>query len=269
MTPLATRIARELAKPVYSRRIEGCGANSLVQHFNGIHCFEVSEVIKTARDLHFKQLEDPLPKERLFYPAPKTWIEWRDTWTINAFLLFQPEPPRAPVILHASSDLGCKDFYVVKTSTNALGHWPHRTHTYESADAELRWNARWQWMIEISSREPIAALLALINTPQIVGRRQHMPSRAQEYEVMKRRGSGVQFPLRAWTEIRLEITPPRDAMLDEPHEAHLTGAKARHFVRQHLRIQHGKLVTVKAHWRGDAALGIKQSRYTVTASGGL
>jgi hypothetical protein len=73
------------------------------------------------------------------------------------------------------------------------------------------------------------------------------------------------FPLRAWTEIVLEVTPPSEAGALDPGEAHLTGRRALHFCRQHLRIRGGRLELVKAHWRGDAAIGIKQSRYRVAA----
>ena len=63
------------------------------------------------------------------------------------------------------------------------------------------------------------------------------------------------------TEIKLEITEPVDASHDPSMEAHYTGDRALHFCRAHLRIRLGKLEIVRSHWRGDASLGIKQSRY--------
>lgn len=103
--------------------------------------------------------------------------------------------------------------------------------------------------------------LAFINSPRIIGRRQHMPHRGLERELLRQQKVIGKFPLHAWTEIVLEVTPPKEADGQHEYEAHLTGKRALHFVRAHLRIRDGKLSFVKAHWRGDAALGIKQSRY--------
>jgi hypothetical protein len=106
------------------------------------------------------------------------------------------------------------------------------------------------------------SLLALINSPRIIGRQQHMPSRVLEQKLT--RGFGVgKFPLHAWTEIKLEVAKPIEIDDGEPHEAHLTGRRALHFVRKHLRLWNGELIYVTSHWRGDPALGIKQSRYRV------
>jgi hypothetical protein len=34
-----------------------------------------------------------------------------------------------------------------------------------------------------------------------------------------------------------------------------------HFCREHLRVVGGRLVRVRAQWRGDATLGVAQSTY--------
>lgn len=105
--------------------------------------------------------------------------------------------------------------------------------------------------------------LAFINSPKIIGRRQHMPHKGLERELLKNQKVIGSFPLHAWTEIALDVTPPKEAAGQHEFEAHLTGRRALHFVRSHLRIREGRLQFVKSHWRGDAALGIRQSRYTV------
>lgn len=108
------------------------------------------------------------------------------------------------------------------------------------------------------------AILAIINSPRIVGRRTHRPHAGLQRALRRARGLGVgKFPLRGWTEIILEITPPQVDVSGRVHETRLTGRRALHFVRQHLRIRNGGLELVSAHWRGDAALGIKRSRYKV------
>ena len=108
-------------------------------------------------------------------------------------------------------------------------------------------------------------MLAIINSPKIIGRRQHMPHRGLERALIAKQKAIGKFPLHAWTEIQLKVTPPKDMSSDAPAEDHLTGQKALHFCRAHLRVRMGRLEVVRAHWRGDAALGIKRSRYKVTA----
>ena len=116
---------------------------------------------------------------------------------------------------------------------------------------------------------PMGALMAyaelamiLINSPHIIGRRQHMPHAGLERQ-LTRGLAGGKFPLHAWTEIKLQVAKPVEIDDGEPHEAHLTGRRALHFVRKHIRIRLGQLEYVSAHWRGDPSIGIKRSRYTV------
>jgi hypothetical protein len=111
----------------------------------------------------------------------------------------------------------------------------------------------------------LLAFLLFINTPRVVGRRQHTPHRGLQKRLLKERGPIGRFPLNGWTEILLHVTPPHDAFGDDCAEAHLTGQRALHFCRAHLRVRLGRLEFVRSHWRGDASLGVKQSRYRVTA----
>jgi hypothetical protein len=99
----------------------------------------------------------------------------------------------------------------------------------------------------------------LINSPKVIGRRQFMP-----HKVLVKNFTGGSFPLHAWTEIRLEVSKPPEIDDGGPHEARLTGRRALHFCRAHLRIRYGQLEYVSPHWRGDPSVGIKQSRYIVT-----
>jgi hypothetical protein len=109
----------------------------------------------------------------------------------------------------------------------------------------------------------LVALLAMINTPRVVGRRQHMPHAGLQKALARARQMVGKSPLRAWSEIVLEVTPPDLHHDEDPRELRLSGAKALHFVRAHLRIRLGHLELVSSHWRGDPALGIKQTRYRV------
>jgi hypothetical protein len=104
--------------------------------------------------------------------------------------------------------------------------------------------------------------LDLINTPGLIGMRQHDPHRGLARRLSTIRGGS--YPLRGWSEVVLK----HQTRIAEPGER-LTGAtfhKCLHFVRSHLRhYQDGKVTVIPAHWRGDPALGIKRTRYLVAA----
>lgn len=72
-------------------------------------------------------------------------------------------------------------------------------------------------------------------------------------------------PARDWTEIKLQINKPADIDDGQPHADRVTGQRALHFCRSHLRVKRGKLEYVRSHWRGDASLGIRRSTYKVAA----
>jgi hypothetical protein len=106
--------------------------------------------------------------------------------------------------------------------------------------------------------------LAIINSPRIIGRRVHQPHKGLARE-LKRRDIGI-GQLLPWHEIKLEVTKPRDIYDGEQHEDVITGRRALHFCRKHLRLCHsGTLTYVREHWRGDPAFGIRRGRYHVTA----
>jgi hypothetical protein len=104
--------------------------------------------------------------------------------------------------------------------------------------------------------------LDLINTPGLVGLRQHDPHRGLARKLYAARSGS--YPLRGWSEIVLKH---QTRIADETE--HHTGAtyhKCLHFVRSHLRhYRDGKVTVIPAHWRGDPALGIKRTRYLVAA----
>jgi hypothetical protein len=125
-----------------------------------------------------------------------------------------------------------------------------------SAEREKLFDANY-----VMHEECLLIFLALINTPRIIGRRQHMPHKSLEAKLSRLGFAAGKYPLHAWNEIRLEVGIPRDLSDEASTEAHLTGRKALHFCRSHIRIRLGRIEIVRAHWRGDAAVGIKRSRY--------
>jgi hypothetical protein len=180
-----------------------------------------------------------------FLPAPKTWIEFKDPRLRMGFFLADVAPNRVSVLCF--HDNNPEPFFAgyLHTDTASVETPPDCDPQYGKAI------------------QTACLFLMLINTPKIIGRQQHMPSRVLERKLTKGFGVG-KFPLHAWTEIQLHVAKPIEIDDGQPHEAHLTGQRALHFVRKHIRVRRGQLEYVSAHWRGDPAIGIKRTRYTVT-----
>lgn len=260
MTPLAHRIVKELTLPKRRRTFDDKA--NLLAHMDDIHCFDVSDIFEMASDLSRDMIEgNRVPTETLgFLPAQRTWIEWsypdgnrwgvllegrtdddvvRCTWAATKGRAFASNPVVGRLLLSPKS---------------WSGEFPA---PYEDGSATVETMKGWLgWLY---------AVLAIINTPRVIGRRQHMPHRGLERRLTRALGVQGRFPLNAWTEIKLQVASTRDASGDASTEAHLTGLRALHFCRAHLRIRLGRLEFVSSHWRGDASIGIKQSRYKLTA----
>jgi hypothetical protein len=234
-----------------------------------IHCFEVSGVFELANELgarwHDLLLDDdgkvyvndvPPETKLAFLPAPKTWIEFVGRPN-------EGKGYRCALLLEEAGN----DLFLVTMADGEPG-WlrsfkePMVMPSYKRADFSLHWfqNCPMSRAWQITTQLRIFALLALINSPKVIGRVQHMPHRR-----LVKAFAGGSFPLHAWTEIKLDVAKPLGIDDGEPHEARLTGRRALHFCRAHIRIRLGLLEYVSAHWRGDPSIGIKQSRYVVEA----
>ncbi|TIV65184.1 MAG: hypothetical protein E5V86_12835 [Mesorhizobium sp.] len=241
MTPLAQRLVRQAIGDPSDETIPD--RDGLGTYLLEAHCFEISEIWAAARELS----EDPkfVPDDLTasFLPAPLTWLEFKFFESRIGFLIIEKDG----------------GFRLLRAMAACRGRQP-------GDGSPGRYD-----IIDRSEVKPgdesafILTVLAMINTPKIIGRRQHMPHRGLEKRLLGKRPNIGKFPLKAWTEILLHITPPKDASADAATEAHLTGSKALHFCRAHLRIRLGHLERVRAHWRGDPSLGIKRSRYKVAA----
>jgi hypothetical protein len=135
---------------------------------------------------------------------------------------------------------------------------PQRSMEHRNTDGQVR-----RFEQPVSSVDDFVhyALLALINTPRIIGQRVHFPHQRIEREKLAKLKLTGKFPLRAWTEIVLKVGLPDDRSGDSSRETHLTGERCLHFCRTYLRIRYGAVEYVEGHWRGDPALGMKRSRY--------
>lgn len=257
MTPIPQLITKDCLLPLKQRRF--CID---LKFLDGFHFFEASEVADAAFDLAQRTVPRKLVGKLAFLPAPKIWIEVRvgsRSCDRVAYLLEQDGDAAKVrlVILNPDGMIEKSDnlMWLPLVSADAIG-----TYSLDTSG----WSLQRDDAAPDSLASVLYAYLALINTPRIIGRRQHMPHRGLERRLIQQRPAVGKFPLRAWTELLLRVTPPQ--IDDTPsREAHLTGQRARHFVRCHLRIRLGQLELVSAHWRGELALGIKQTRYKVAA----
>jgi hypothetical protein len=106
------------------------------------------------------------------------------------------------------------------------------------------------------------ALLGMINTPRIFQRIVHQPHSGLNRKMVAAKPLLGKFPLGAWTEILLKVPAPEDGPKSvSGAEGYLSGERALHWCRAHLRYRLGQWEIVSDHWRGNPAIGIKQSRY--------
>ena len=269
MTPLAHQLAKQLLLRPQDRQhswVVPQNSQFLRSALEGIHCFEVTECLPLTEEIQrlaaraAKQSEEHLDAmfgSYTFLPAPKTWLEWRQPSQLaprTALLVEQipdeegrpPNRARCTVFTHAMA-FGAGEIVQLTAAYGTIDTLPTVKGLSGSGTA-----------LQLAMM-----MLLLINSPKVIGRRQHMPHAGLERKLTQSFGVGT-FPLHDWTEILLEVNKPLEIDDGEPHEAHLTGKRALHFCRKHIRIRLGRLEYVSAHWRGDPAIGIKRSRYTVT-----
>jgi len=245
MTPLAQRITKELTLPLKDRTFND--EAGLLSRLDDVHCFEVSEVFVLA-----EQMVSDLEKrgewldDYAFLPAPKTWMEINTELGRIGWLMEQREGSDSIILRLANSQ-----------KSNA-----QIEHLWSGKSAGLNAVVGGEYS---RHRRLIIALLAMINTPRLLGRKQHMPHRGLERRLAKAKGLVGKFPLHAWTELKLSISDIGKRADGTEHEAHYTGEKCLHFCRTHLRVRNGRLERVSAHWRGNPALGIKRTRYKLAS----
>lgn len=279
MTPLAGQLMRmpkeyfvtsTWGRGIYGKDYAGnrfgdVEAKALREQLYQAHCFEYSEVAKQVGALAERLHDGEAISERLrFLPAPICWMETGGRACRSALLLIAQGNGTARVVW-------VKEDQVPEDKYGDRWRWGH--------SASVMGNIRIFEGPEAPSKDrfPIAdeekfvaelplALLALINTPRVVMREQRMPHAGLQRRLARERGMVGKFPLRAWTELKLKIGAP-EVHSGKPIEAMLTGRRCLHFCRMHLRLRCGHLELVKAHWRGEAALGIKQTRYRLQPPG--
>lgn len=270
MTPLAERFVRRMTLPLKDQEpLISQDADVAADEIFDIHCFECTELHRVVSGIIKSEDKCKAGFSVAFLPAPKTWVEWEMDCTdfkmrIAVLFVEGSDKKSFESFLYAGADdgPGLSAFDLALGQLNAgdnaiytfTQHFPDLMEDIEPGFSELS-SAAWILMTAL-------CFVALINTPRIFGRRQYMPSRKLEKRIAKKFGG--QFPLHAWHEIKLEVTKPTEIDDGEPHEAHLTGERAFHFCRAHLRFKNGRVEFVTAHWRGNRNRGIRNARYVVS-----
>jgi hypothetical protein len=308
VTPLATRVAHELALPASKRSIDDRG-NVLGLIGQDLHCFEVTAIGKTVGEAMdegnlWGDAATMLP--RAFLPSPITWLEMlrdggRIAWVLEEAGIgfrvtlvtdtnglysmpvceFASAGPLAanPILVKPLTELDVDPLKVeppeVKIGAEYIGSGASlevrrdrartrldlhemelktvQTTLGELTEIELFHNHGIVWSLLV---------LDLINTPGLIGMRQHDPHRGLARKLAACRSGS--YPLRGWSEVVLKHQTRMAGEAEHPTGA--TFHKCLHFVRSHLRhFRDGHVTVIPAHWRGDPALGIKRTRYLVAA----
>lgn len=260
MTPLAQELANILVSPKRDR--VGFWAQNLKSvrtMLDDTHYFEMTGVLPIMQEFSeaWQKIDGPSLDHLLFLPAPKTWLEWRHP-TLGRMAVHLLQVGTWAEVHAVFSESAC---HIGRISLSTDDFEQYRMDHCVPVLVKEYHRQEPQYLSHLLASCHI--FLCLINTPKIIGRRQFMPHRGLEKRLTKSFGVG-KFPLHAWTEIQLKVAKPIEIDDGGPHEAHLTGCRALHFCRAHLRIRNGQVEYVSSHWRGDPALGIKQSRYAVS-----
>lgn len=294
MTPLAGKFATELCLPMRSRRIQDKAG--IFERMPGLHCFECSEISEAVMSAleHEGGIEGSWTiiaglLGHTFLPSERTWLE--SSWAHRASSV--PEG-----IASSSGRMGIMLEFIGPEATKEDA-WPAGRYLdirlamqeAKGPQAGLVWTIpvgqirpgtmldkhgiQIQWNLPpvdtVESFESTLmwvgsmALLELdiLNEPSLVIMHEHAPHKGLQKKLT--RSADGHYPLKAWHEVRIRPGAP----IVEDGVGHLTGRKCLHFVRSHRRLYRaygGKEAVVKAHWRGDPALGIQRTRYKVERS---
>jgi hypothetical protein len=264
MTPLAQHLLNDWCSPIKDRRV--ADPHGVLRRMTEAKCFECTALVDFAHQMMCKTVEggvdgnlsQVIPPERLFLPAPVTFLELMTPEGPLGFLLMEDE--RGNIAFYVSIETELSKIGTIIVSKNARDG-----DSYLLADIMSSTIDEVREEMHDSARNLLYALLflRLINTPHLLGNITHLPHAGLQKKIARQLGMVGKFPLRAWTEITLfvDLTGAHAEAENSEIEARLSGQKCLHFVRAFLRWRLGRLEFVHAHWRGDGSLGIKRSRY--------
>jgi len=255
MPPLAHSFARQILDLKHTDANRRKHLRGLLE---GVHFFEmtavcpiVDELTRKIRELSLEERieQAEADESKIFLPAPTTWFEKRCSDGEREALRLS-EVDEKIIVQLVSKDAGVLEIgWLTKHLTKDDGYFINiKLCGIERTRAHF---------ILIS----VAALLIIVNSPRIIGRRQVMPHAGLEREFLRKQKLVGKFPLHAYTEVVLNVSKPTKIDDGKIHEAHLTGQRPFHWVRAHLQRYCGIWTRVVFHHRGNVALGFKQKRY--------
>lgn len=262
MTPLAARIANELTLPHRKRTFfDPCGVLSRISE---AHCFECTEIHPLMEEMYYAGAADKPTAESMaqdaFLPAPVTWLEWKHEDAPDRFGLMLVQGPDEHTFARIVACVG-KEFYSATVIDGDL-------RPCDAKFDDLPDGTTWLDFLVEDTREIFCVsltMLVLINQQQIIERHRR-PSHAGLRRNLHR--AVGKYPLLAWEEIKLRVDGPRDVSSRAPGVRVSTEDMPLHFVRAHHRKTLVWRDVVKAHWRGNPALGMKQTRYRMVGPEG-
>ena len=223
------------------------------------HFFECSSIYLPAWDLLGKDGSVTQMIRGLFLPFPVTWIEYTDDKKTVAVCFAQNDLEnkaasfRSGIARFMCMEKGIKSYFCIGNVDFNLEN--------DNIDIETNDGAFWD---KSESMEQLARLfvvscimLALINETRVT--QQINQKRRTRVPLGDNRPFG-KWPLLGWKKVVLRIG---EDVQTEPNNGRLTGRRALHWVRSHLRFVNGKIVIVRAHTRGDASLGMINTKYEV------
>lgn len=211
----------------------------------------------------------------IFFPSEKTWIEWEDDQgKMGMFFEGHQASVTEGLGFWAHSRHGTDPQVVpcfVDTPRYALAFKPeqHRqlllkkaegnvgaTNKVRDAFKDMTFESQMKIQGSFDTVKPVIwAVLALINSPKII--RQHP---IDQSKLNKRRQALGRYTFHPHHEVRLNV----DKHIIDTASGETDGAsRCLHFVRAFLRFRLGQYELVRPHWRGDPALGIRDTHYAV------
>jgi hypothetical protein len=225
------------------------------QLVEGARCLRVhNDVIELAGGIVHEPEKLAAAAPYIFLPAVDTWMEWEDeVGNIGLFFGGKGESVTMgrgffAVQKHQDpTDQGDMLIFNYDLESYQINHLPHPT--MDMSDRLIHAQAT-------SQLKPIIfAVLALINSPKIIRTREIDITRLN-----KKRASLGRYTFHPHHEVRLNVDKRSITTVKGEGDG---ASKCLHFVRTHLRFvpTQGGYTLVHPHWRGDPALGIRDTHY--------
>jgi hypothetical protein len=271
MTPLAQRLMRQELEGKRGLNFGGLTASDLVD----ARCFDCTAVSgmahELAADMHKRNV---VTKQVAFLPAPFTWVEvqlgpeeslsGRTSGRVAFGLRAEADEPSAAIFVATTTEVEGRSDLAGKVHLLDIGRlWLGESAVASGLRAPVAL-ADYPGQTAPEQRHTclIYALLAIINTPRLIGQCRHAPHVGLQRQ-LRRSDDLASAQLPEWTEVRLNVLDTKERRDTGDTTGILTGQRALHFVRSFIRIRLGRLELVRAHQRGNPEMGERRPVYVV------